>query len=98
MAGLLENLMPQGNKTQLVRLLDVFVFGPLMILGGRNQKSKYFGTALTLIGVGTIVYNGLNYLETAKQELEAAELVDQVGGLGQPAAPHPNRQGRRVLH
>ena len=45
MDGILESLTPQGNKTQLVRLLDVFVFGPLMILGGREQKSKYFRTA-----------------------------------------------------
>ena len=81
MAGVLENLMPQGNKTQLVRLLDVFVFGPLMILGGQQQPSKYFRTALTLIGVGTIVYNGLNYIKTAQEEKEAAELVDQVANL-----------------
>ena len=52
-----------GDKSQGVRLLDVFVFGPLMIAGARDQKSPYFSTALTLIGLGTIVYNGVNYLQ-----------------------------------
>lgn len=61
---LLTQLKPTGNKTQLVRLLDVFVFGPLMIAAAQEQQSKYFRTALTLVGVGTIVCNGVNYLHS----------------------------------
>lgn len=51
------------SKTQFVRLLDVFVFGPLMIAAGHDHKSAYFSNALMLVGVGTIVYNGINFLQ-----------------------------------
>ena len=51
------------SKTQFVRLLDVFVFGPLMVAAGRSHSSAYFSSALMLIGIGTIVYNGVNYLQ-----------------------------------
>lgn len=57
-----------GDKAQAVRLLDVFVFGPLMLRAARDQESKYFANALTLIGLGTIVYNGVNYLQNRKRE------------------------------
>ena len=50
-------------KPQSVRLLDVFVFGPMLLTVGfqktpltRNQK-----TVLAAIGVGTIWYNLANY-------------------------------------
>ena len=57
-----------GDKSQLVRLLDVFVFGPLMLRAARDQQSEYFAHALTLIGLGTIVYNGVNYLQHRKAD------------------------------
>jgi len=57
-----------GDKSQLVRLLDVFVFGPLMIAAARSQRSNYFRTALTVIGIGTIVYNGIHYLQNAQAQ------------------------------
>ena len=69
---LLRQLAPSGNKTQLIRLLDVFLFGPLMIAAAADQDSKYFRTALLLVGLGTIVYNGANYLQTAQQQKEAS--------------------------
>lgn len=61
-----------GDKSQFVRLLDVFVFGPLMIRAAFDQESQYFKVALTAIGIGTIIYNGANYLETDKKEKAAA--------------------------
>lgn len=64
------------SKTQAIRLLDVFVFGPLMLMSARDQKSAYFSTALTLIGIGTIVYNGVNYLENR----DAGDDDAQLGG------------------
>lgn len=84
---LIRALTPTGEKTQLVRLMDVFVFGPLMIQASRSQPGKYFKSALFLIGLGTILYNGVNYLETQKKEQQAAQLE----GLGQRIAPHPGR-------
>lgn len=57
-------------KAQYVRLLDVFVIGPLMIAGGYaldDRGSKLAGPALALTGVATIVYNGRNYVRVKKQ-------------------------------
>lgn len=89
---LIRNVQATGQKTQLVRLLDVFVFGPLMIAAAIEQEKPYFKAALTLIGIGTIVYNGVNYLSTAQKlrdEQSAAGALE-----GRPAAPLP----RRVYH
>jgi hypothetical protein len=88
---LVRQLTPTGEKSQLVRLLDVFVFGPLMIAAGRDQESKYFSLALTVVGVGTILYNGVNYLRTA--EKQKAEQLEQLG-LAQRIAPDPRRPYR----
>ncbi len=65
-----------GDKSQLIRLLDVFVFGPLMIAAASSQRSKYFRTALTVIGIGTIIYNGANYLHNVR-----AQQAGTVAGL-----------------
>lgn len=57
-------------KTQLIRLIDVFLIGPFLIHGGlrprhltRNEKML-----LALIGAATVLYNLKNYLETRQQE------------------------------
>lgn len=88
---LIRQLTPTGEKSQLVRLMDVFVFGPLMIQASRSQEKNYFKTALFLIGIGTILYNGVNYLETQKKQKDAAQLA----GLGQRIAPDPGRRHPR---
>jgi len=82
-----------AEKTQFIRLLDVFVFGPLMIASAIDQRSQYFRLALMVIGAGTIFYNGANYLSNVQREKEAAEsaTAKTLGGLGQRAAPHPGR-------
>jgi hypothetical protein len=50
-----------GTKTQAVRLLDVFLIGPLMIYFGHLGKSVF---AMLLVGCGaaTITYNLKNYI------------------------------------
>jgi hypothetical protein len=56
-------------KTQTIRLLDVFVIGPVMVAAGRRlQKDapSNLGSALIFFGVATIVYNGMNYIEEEK--------------------------------
>jgi hypothetical protein len=45
-------------KSQIVRLLDVFVVGPWMIRGGIKGRDDI----LTMLGLLTIIYNGINYL------------------------------------
>lgn len=51
------------EKAQGVRLLDVFALGPAMIqaanlCGGRSNLKAL----LMLAGIGTILYNGANYI------------------------------------
>ena len=49
---------------QSVRLADVFLIGPIVIYAGFKIGLKsWLGMALILIGLGTIVYNGVNYLK-----------------------------------
>lgn len=54
-------------KTQVVRLTDVFIIGPLMIFGAAQMPSdtraQQVGRFLLLAaGVATIAFNGRNYL------------------------------------
>jgi len=51
-------------KSQTVRLADVFFIGPLMTYGGWRLKDAQpiWGWTLALLGVGTVIYNGRNYL------------------------------------
>ena len=53
-------------KSQNIRLLDVFAIGPLMIYGGlklrKTGEHSLAGSALALFGLGTILYNGRNYI------------------------------------
>lgn len=56
-------------KAQPIRLLDVFLVGPLMIHGGRKvaRFEPVAGNVLTLLGVLTIWYNGRNYLRIEEE-------------------------------
>lgn len=51
-------------KAQAIRVADVVAIGPLMIYFGTKARSvpRPLRTAMVLFGVGTIVYNGLNFL------------------------------------
>ena len=65
----------QGNnpiepvaKTQAIRLLDVGLFGPMMVLSAMNKNPpEYMRLAMLGIGLGTVIYNLYNYLEQEKQ-------------------------------
>ena len=50
-------------KSQSVRLLDVFLIGPIMVAGGMRLQKEWPGwaEALVFFGVSTIVYNARNY-------------------------------------
>jgi hypothetical protein len=52
-------------KAQSVRLLDVFLIGPLMFWAGRKVTPEHpvAGPLLAFMGAGTVVYNGYNYLQ-----------------------------------
>lgn len=51
----------QHLKPQWVRLIDVFVIGPLMMAVGASRRDWRL-TALYFFGAATIVYNGENWL------------------------------------
>jgi hypothetical protein len=51
-----------------VRLLDVFVLGPFMVWAGLQQKDPLLLAGLVSIGIGTIWYNGRNYLRLKASE------------------------------
>lgn len=51
-----------------LRLLDVFAFGPMMIWAGTKEDidiSQVARLILVLGGIGTMYYNGVNYLRNA---------------------------------
>lgn len=55
----------RASRTQWIRLLDVFVVGPLMSYGGARLATTgnpLLGSALFLMGIGTVGLNGRNYL------------------------------------
>ena len=61
-------------KTQWIRLADVFVIGPLMVMGGVSLTRKHpiLGVVLGALGFGTIWFNGRNWLlvRNARRQLQ----------------------------
>lgn len=59
------------EKAQGVRLIDVFLLGPAMIYAGARLKNRNMALLLAVSGVGTILFNGANYvrIEQLKKEL-----------------------------
>ncbi len=62
------------SKTQTIRLLDVFVIGPVMVWGGMKLQRRHplGGGALALFGVSTVLYNWANYatVESERKRLD----------------------------
>jgi uncharacterized membrane protein len=58
---------PEAQKSQLVRLVDVLLLGPLLIAWAlRGRMTRGERALLAGIGALTIVYNGANYLANAQ--------------------------------
>ena len=53
--------MNEIQKSQTVRLLDVFAVGPLMIWSAQYAP-KELREVMVILGLGTIVYNGANWI------------------------------------
>jgi hypothetical protein len=58
----LGHVSTSGTKTQTIRLLDVFMIGPLMIYFGYRAEASIFSILLTFFGATTITYNLKNYM------------------------------------
>lgn len=71
LAFLLAIPATKGSKTQGVRLLDVFLIGPLCIYGGVLLANKHpiVALGLVIIGAATISYNGKNYIVESRKKL-----------------------------
>lgn len=55
-------------KAQSVRLVDVFVLGPLMVwYAGASRGPEWARAALGVAGLLTIAYNGANYLRADRR-------------------------------
>ncbi len=56
-------------KAQAVRLGDILLFGPLMVMGALGKETpQWMRAAMLVIGVGTIVYNAANFVEIEKRK------------------------------
>lgn len=52
-----------ADKSQYVRLIDIFVIGPVLIYAGTIKAlPNYLRMFLIVVGILTIIYNGNNYL------------------------------------
>jgi len=59
----------EKEKSQFVRLVDVFVLGPFMMwVSQQNRMSADNRRVLWLIGLATIIYNGKNFLANIAQK------------------------------
>jgi len=62
------------SKSQLTRFLDISVIGPLLLFWAwKGKLSKTERMVMGLIGAGTVIYNGRNYLKN-KKIVQPAEL------------------------
>jgi uncharacterized protein len=92
-----EKLMAFGVKGQNMRLFDVFLLGPLMVLGGlkARKEAPVIGTLLSLFGLTTIYYNGRNYLKVKDAALfhEFAPSLFRRSSLSFQRTSSPFREG-----
>jgi hypothetical protein len=59
------------QKSQEIRLIDVFVIAPICVYAGIKAKGlpKIINYSLIIIGIATFYYNGKNYLINQKNKL-----------------------------
>ena len=62
-----KHVNTEGTLFQLVRVADVTILGPIMIKAGR-KIGGFAGTVLTLSGVGTIIFNAINFFDIEKEK------------------------------
>ena len=53
----------KGHKSQIVRLGDIFIFGPFLIWLGLREKTLWIKIILLFLGISTLSYNLKNYIE-----------------------------------
>ena len=56
----------EDNLFQAVRLVDVFLLGPVMIRASRTLPGAA-GSFLAIAGIATIIFNGVIFLDIARR-------------------------------
>ncbi len=62
--------MTEIEKSQVVRLIDVFVIAPILIYTGvryYKELPKILAILIIVIGIATLIYNGNNYFKKYTQ-------------------------------
>ena len=63
----IETTAKECQKSQNIRLIDVFVIAPILVYGGiqyRKVLPNWLSISLVVIGGATFYYNAKNYIET----------------------------------
>lgn len=65
------------QKTQDIRLMDVFAIGPLMIWAGLSKKKlpPLVKNLMVVIGIGTIIYNFNNFVVESKEKKSQGQII-----------------------
>ena len=65
--------------TQIVRLIDVFYVGALLIfVGSKFEMPMVIRIQLIIIGIATILYNGFRFLNQQKRWIEKNQNPDTI--------------------
>lgn len=55
-----------AEKTQFIRLVDVFALGPFMIWAGMQHLPKGARGLMVVSGIATILFNAQNYIDNER--------------------------------
>ena len=70
--GIMRVSIPEYQKSQMVRLVDVFVIAPVLIYAGTRKSLKpALRYSLLGIGIATAAYNGMNYMKNEEKNAES---------------------------
>lgn len=59
-----ESTVTEIQKSQAIRLVDVFFIAPYLIyLSTKSKTTELDRNILIVLGVSTLLYNGINYLK-----------------------------------
>ncbi len=57
------------QKSQAIRLIDIFMIAPILVLAGtKKELSPALRIGLLAIGVATFIYNGRNFLKNYQDD------------------------------
>lgn len=62
-----DSTVIEVQKSQIIRLADVFLIAPyLLYLSSKDKITNLDRNALIVLGVSTLLYNGMNYINNRK--------------------------------